>query len=199
MAQRVGRGIALLFHDCGTRRGWVVSSTPQLQFTPGKDQVPILQEAGWAPGPVWTGGKSRPHRDSILDRPSHSQSLYRLSYPAHIRANILSQNHWLCSGMLSESVVGGLVLKQWKEFWEPVSYVEGRCETRILIYVNWGKNGRTLLKIQEKVASKLVIKVIRISKSCMLLLQYFIHYNSYNECEASRSMLWCCKIFSRKV
>jgi len=24
-------------------------------FTPGKDLVPIVQEAGWAPGPVWTG------------------------------------------------------------------------------------------------------------------------------------------------
>jgi hypothetical protein len=23
-------------------------------FTPGKDPVPIVQEAGWAPGPVWT-------------------------------------------------------------------------------------------------------------------------------------------------
>jgi hypothetical protein len=22
---------------------------------PGKDPVPIVQEAGWAPGPVWTG------------------------------------------------------------------------------------------------------------------------------------------------
>ena len=32
---------------------------------PGKDPVPIVQEAGWAPGPVWTGGKSRPHRNSI--------------------------------------------------------------------------------------------------------------------------------------
>jgi len=60
VAQRVGRGIALLFHDRGTRRGWVVSSTPQPHFTHGKDPVPILQEAGWAPGPVWTGGKSLP-------------------------------------------------------------------------------------------------------------------------------------------
>ena len=34
--------------------------------------LPILQEAGWAPGPVWMGGKSRPHRDAILDRPAHS-------------------------------------------------------------------------------------------------------------------------------
>ena len=82
VAQRVGRGIAVLFHDRGTRRGWVVSSTPRPHFTPGKDLVPILQEAGWAPGPVWTDGKSRPHRDSIPDRPARSQSLYRLSYPA---------------------------------------------------------------------------------------------------------------------
>jgi len=49
VAQRVGRGIALLFHDHGTRRGWVVSSTPRPHFTPGKDSVPILQEAEWAP------------------------------------------------------------------------------------------------------------------------------------------------------
>jgi len=73
VAQRVGRGIALLFHDRGTRRVWVVSSTPRPHFTPGKDPVPILQEAGWIPGPVWTGEKSRPHRDSIPDCPAHSQ------------------------------------------------------------------------------------------------------------------------------
>ena len=51
--------------------------------TPGKDLVPIVQEAGLAPGPVWTGGKSRPHRDSIPDRPASSQSLHRMSYPDH--------------------------------------------------------------------------------------------------------------------
>jgi len=83
VAQRMGRAIALLFHDRGTRRGWVVSSTPRPQFTPGKDPVPILQETGWAPGPVWTVGKSRPHRDLIPYRPACSQSLYRLSYLAH--------------------------------------------------------------------------------------------------------------------
>jgi len=53
VAQRVGRGIALLFHGGGTRRGWVVSSTPRPHFTLGEDLVPISQEAGWAAGPVW--------------------------------------------------------------------------------------------------------------------------------------------------
>ena len=81
VAQRVGRRIALLFHDRSTRRGWLVSSTPR----PRKDPVPILQEAGWAPGPVWKHRKPRPHRDLIPDRPDCSQSLYRLSYPGHIR------------------------------------------------------------------------------------------------------------------
>ena len=79
MAQRVGRGIALLFHDRGTR---VVSGTPQPHFTLEKDPVPILQEVGWIPGPDLKGGKSRLHRDSIPDRPARSQSLYRLSYPS---------------------------------------------------------------------------------------------------------------------
>jgi len=89
VARRVGRGIALLFHDRGTRRGWVVSSMPRLHFTPGKDPVPILQEVGWAPGSVWMGGKSRPHWDSILDCPGCSQSVYRLSYLAHISILLL--------------------------------------------------------------------------------------------------------------
>ena len=50
----------------------MVSSTPRPHFTPGKDPVPIVQEAGRVPGPVWTGGNSRPHRDSITDRPARS-------------------------------------------------------------------------------------------------------------------------------
>ena len=41
VAQRVGRGIALLFHDSGIRRGWVVSSTPRPYFTPGKTRHPF--------------------------------------------------------------------------------------------------------------------------------------------------------------
>ena len=84
VAQRVGRGIALLFLHRGTRRRWVVSSTPRPYFTTGKDPVPIVQEAGWAPGPVWTGAENiAPTGIRSPDRPGRSQSLYRLSYRAH--------------------------------------------------------------------------------------------------------------------
>jgi len=97
VAQRVGRGIALLFHDRGTRRGWVVSSTPRPHFTPGKDPVTILQEVGWVSELAWTGGKSRPHGDSIPDRPACSQSLYGLSYRAHVIRNYECNKVGLCA------------------------------------------------------------------------------------------------------
>jgi len=54
---------------------------------------------GWgAPGPVWTGGNSRPHRDSIPDRPGRSQLLYQLSYPTHCFISLMYFKH---NGMLS--------------------------------------------------------------------------------------------------
>jgi len=80
----MGRGIAVLFHDRSTRRGWVDSSTPRPQFTPGKDPVHIVQVVGWAPGPVWKGGKSSPNRDSIPDRPARSSVGIATELPAHI-------------------------------------------------------------------------------------------------------------------
>jgi len=68
----------------GTRRRWGVSITPWPLFTPRKDPVPIVQEAGWAPGPVWTGAENLALTGiRSLDCPARNQSLYRLRYPAH--------------------------------------------------------------------------------------------------------------------
>ena len=94
-AQRGNRGIALIFHDCGTSRGWGVSVTPRPLFTSGKDPVSIVQEAGWAPEPVWTCAENLATTEiRSPDRPARSQSLYRLSYPAHIArgTNAFSNN-----------------------------------------------------------------------------------------------------------
>jgi len=88
VAQRVGRVIDLLFHDRGTKRGWVVSSTPRPHFTPRKDPVLILQEVGW----VWTGGKSRPHRDSIPDRPARSSVAILTELPGPLNGTVPTCN-----------------------------------------------------------------------------------------------------------
>jgi hypothetical protein len=45
------------FFNIGASGGWVVNATPRPRH-PGKDPVPVVQEAGWFPGPVWTGAEN---------------------------------------------------------------------------------------------------------------------------------------------
>ena len=59
VAYRMGRGIALLFHNRSTRRGEWSAARPG-RFTPGEDPVPIAQEAMWDPGPVRTAENLAP-------------------------------------------------------------------------------------------------------------------------------------------
>ena len=62
-----------------------MSVTSRQHLTPGKDPVLIVQEAGWTPGPVWTGAENlTPTGIRTPDRPARRQSLYRLRYPAQL-------------------------------------------------------------------------------------------------------------------
>ena len=67
--------------------GW---STPRPgRCTPEKDPVPIVQEAGWDPGPVWTCAENlAPTGIRSPDRPASSESRYRLSYPGPTRTSV---------------------------------------------------------------------------------------------------------------
>ena len=58
-------------------------STPRPgRFTLGTDPVPTVWEAGYAPGPVWTGAENLASTATRSpDLPARSESLYRLSYP----------------------------------------------------------------------------------------------------------------------
>ena len=61
-----------------TRRlDWCGLTAPRLgRSTPGKDPVPIEQENGWAPGPVWTGAENLVHTAiRSPDRPARNESL----------------------------------------------------------------------------------------------------------------------------
>ena len=83
-AQRGSSGIALPFLDLGTRSGWGVSVTTRPLFTPGKDLVHIVQDVERAPGPVWRSAENlAPTGIRSSDHLACSQSLYRLSFPAH--------------------------------------------------------------------------------------------------------------------
>ena len=71
------------FKSGGLRERHVVASWKRgNHLTPGKDPVRIIQEAGWAPGPVWIGAKNLiPTGIRSPDLSARSESLYRLSYP----------------------------------------------------------------------------------------------------------------------
>jgi len=64
-------------------------------FTPGKDPVVIVQEAGWAPGPVWTGeGKISPPLPGI--RSPDCPKLYKgiaYLYILVFLCNVLMMSH----------------------------------------------------------------------------------------------------------
>jgi hypothetical protein len=104
--------IALLFHDHGTRRGWVVSSTPRPYFTPEKDPVPILQKAGWAPGPVWTGAENlAPTGIRSPVRPARSQSLTdRATRPTHTHTHTYIHICQPFGGILCVELQGRILL-----------------------------------------------------------------------------------------
>ena len=60
-AHRESTSIALLFLDHGSRRGLRDKRHALAALYPGKDPVPILQEAGWARGSVCTGAENLAH------------------------------------------------------------------------------------------------------------------------------------------
>jgi hypothetical protein len=41
-------------------------------FTPGKDPAPIVQEAGWTPGPVWIGAENLAPTGIRVAIPAHT-------------------------------------------------------------------------------------------------------------------------------
>jgi len=108
---RGSRGLALLFLYHGTRRGWVVSSTPRPQFTPGKDPVPIVQEAGWGPGSVWTGAESvAPTGIRSPDRPARSSVAIPTELPGapDIAWDYSHSTSWCMSTWRSSGMIGVL-------------------------------------------------------------------------------------------
>ena len=93
-----------------TRRGWGGQRHAPAALYPREDPVPIVHEAGWAPGPVWTGAENlAPTGIRSPHRPARSQSLYRLCYPApswiHLVPNLRMHGNCLHSSICLHDVV----------------------------------------------------------------------------------------------
>jgi hypothetical protein len=60
MAQTGVGGIALPVLNFGARCGCVVNVIPRPLYPWERHPAPVVQEAGWALGPIWTGFDPRP-------------------------------------------------------------------------------------------------------------------------------------------
>ena len=79
--QRGGGGIDPTHSQPRRQKGCGWSAPSSGRFTPGKHPAPIVQEAGWASGPAWTGTENlAPTGSRSPERPARSESLHRLSY-----------------------------------------------------------------------------------------------------------------------
>jgi hypothetical protein len=125
---RGSRGIALLFHDYSTRRGWGVSVTPRQLFTPGKTRYPLWRRLG---GPQGRSGQVRkispPTGIRSPDLPASSQSLYRLRYPAHFVIMCRLFNNTEGNNMVTSLVCSD----------DSVFLADGRCRRFVFFSTLW--------------------------------------------------------------
>jgi hypothetical protein len=96
-------------------------------FIPGKDTAPmVVEEAGWAPGPVWIGAENlAPTGIRSPDLPARSESLYRLSYSGPYL-------EWVVVGYFIWGILSGLLFNfshgKSKEFQKYGSVKEQRTQ-----------------------------------------------------------------------
>ena len=93
------------FFNIGARWRWLLNATPRPLYSREREPVSIVQEAGWAPGPVWAGAENlAPTGIRSPERPARSELLYRLSYPGQTRNNCCSKD----ATMHSVCIVGNI-------------------------------------------------------------------------------------------
>jgi hypothetical protein len=82
-------GISLLIQNLGARWGWVIDAMPWLFYPQNRAQVLIVQEAGWAPGPVWT--------DVVEKRKSVTSQGWQLTYVTEQQVLAVGLSVWFSS------------------------------------------------------------------------------------------------------
>ena len=118
VAQRVGRDIALLFHDRGTRRGEWSATCPGRTLPPGKTRYPLYRRLG---GPQGQSGRTENHVPtgiwSRTVQPVASRSadwatwptLWQYVFYKHVRAtySLVLSCMALCNGEMYGRICGG--------------------------------------------------------------------------------------------
>jgi hypothetical protein len=73
----------------------MANATPRPLYSRKRDLVLIVQQAGWAPGPVWAGTENLASTGIRLPaRPARNEMLYRLRYPGPYMLEVVSFKHY---------------------------------------------------------------------------------------------------------
>jgi hypothetical protein len=129
------RGIALLFFvDLGTLDGGGWSAPRPGRLYPGKDPVPIVQEAGWFSEPVWIGAENPllPTGNRSPDLPARSESQYRLRHPDSSKIFIFSLFIYLFLFIYLRICLFSQVLPMVKNYWPALDLGDKRIVTELL-------------------------------------------------------------------
>jgi hypothetical protein len=122
------------FFNLGARWGWVVNASPRPLYPRETDTVSIVQKAGWAPEPIWTGEES-PAPSGILSpyRPTRRESLYRLNNGFGVLTKVHSNihcnhhhNHEICT-IIHDCLLCVFCLSSF------LSYVQDSCARKACI------------------------------------------------------------------
>jgi hypothetical protein len=118
------------FFNLGARWRLVVNATPWSLYPP-KDPVPIVWEAGWAPGPVWTNCPCVTSKNAVkgVKLSMKSRHLRLLDVPRHVGANFIDI---LCSQM-AVSMHGGIAPGKSRSMHSTLAmYIRGTFQVQVL-------------------------------------------------------------------
>jgi hypothetical protein len=103
-AQRESRGKLYSLFNLDARWGWVVNARPRPLYSRERDLVPILQEAGWVPGLVWTRAENlAPTEIRSLYCPAHSESILKCHIKIHVSVCAFCHGSVKEEGLAAES------------------------------------------------------------------------------------------------
>jgi hypothetical protein len=97
----------------------MANATSRLLYPRRREPVPIVKEAGWAPGPVWTGTENLTSTEVLLPTlPAHNELLYRLSYTGPHMLEVVTFRHYRHKTVIMQCTMHILLRHERHVWWE---------------------------------------------------------------------------------
>ena len=159
---------------------------PPTALRPRKTRYPFVQEAGWAPGPVWTDAEIL--ASAVIrspDRPARTESLDRLSYRGpYCRSACIQKG--VCSVIIWNSVM----YERYFCRWSVKNYSPVRTQFVVLLPTTcFGLKGHRVVEYKNTHARAHFVCGMEMSKRQRLPIQWTTHTHSGSQYAAIKPTL----------